>query len=250
MKLYCQSQRKHQKTITMYNFAHSMKFFAILKMKLVVTILLMLPFGVVNLIGQSVPERAAEARGRTILEATRNKLKTFQALRFHFTYTMENTQQNITETLKGEFLVQGDRYFMTLGNNRFISDGITTWSYMAELNEVYINLLANDQETLTPTSILNDFEEKFRARHVRQETQNGRRVEIIDLTPIGAHLFFKYRVAIDSNTGMVVSTTAHDREGGTFTYRIDRVETNPRIPQGTFRFNAQEFPGIEVVDLR
>lgn len=199
---------------------------------------------------QTQPERAAEVRGRTILENTRNKLRALQAMRLHFTYTMENQNQNISETLTGEFLVQGDRYFMRLGENRFISDGVTTWSYIAELNEVYINLLANEEETLTPTSILNNFEEKFNARHIRQETHQGRRVEIVDLVPRGPHLFFKYRVAVDASTGMVVYTIAYDREGGTFTYQIDRMENNPRIPQGIFTFNANQFPGIEVVDLR
>lgn len=207
-------------------------------------------FANITAVAQNQPERAAELRGRTILENTRNKLRATQAMRLHFTYTMENQNQNITETLTGEFLVQGDRYFMKLGENRFISDGVTTWSYIAELNEVYINLLANEEEAITPTSILNNFEEKFNARHIRQETHQGRRVEIVDLVPRGPHLFFKYRVAVDASTGMIVYTIAHDREGGTYTYHIDRMETNPRIPQGTFTFNTNQFPGIEVVDLR
>lgn len=199
---------------------------------------------------QNQQERAAEAKGNQLLNEASQHIKSFRALRLFFTYTMENTSKNEKESMKGELISQGDRYHMSLGGNLFISDGVNTWSYLKEMNEVYINTLENSEGGMTPTSILNDFESQFRAKHIRQETHNGRRVEIIDLVPRTPQVFYKYRVALDASSRMMVYTIAHDREGGTYTYNIDRVETNPVIQAGQFTFNQANFPGIEVVDLR
>ncbi|HSV89339.1 MAG TPA: outer membrane lipoprotein carrier protein LolA [Bacteroidales bacterium] len=199
---------------------------------------------------QATPERQAETRGQQMLRATRDQIRSFDALRIFFTFHMENTALNSSETQTGELLLRGDRYNMKLGDNRFISDGVTTWSYVAELNEVYINNIGDSEEALTPTALLDDFENRFRARHMRRETHQGKPVEIIDLLPKTPHTFHMYRVAIDPDTHMLVYTIAFDREGGTFKHSIDRFEANPRIPANAFTFDATRFPGLEVIDLR
>ncbi len=199
---------------------------------------------------QNQQERAAEAKGNQLMMEASQHIKSFRALKIFFSYDMENTSKNTKESMKGELISQGDRYHMSLSGNLFISDGTNTWTYLKDMNEVYINTLANSEGGITPTSILNDFEGQFRAKHIRQETHMGRRVEIIDLVPRAPQLFYKYRVALDASTKMLVYTIAHDREGSTYTYTMDRIETNPTIAAGQFTFSAANFPGIEVVDLR
>jgi outer membrane lipoprotein carrier protein len=203
-----------------------------------------------TLIAQSQQDRAAEAKGEQLLKEASQHIKSFRALKIQFTYEMENSGQNVKETMKGELLSQGDRYNMSLSGNLFISDGTNTWSYLEEMNEVYVNLLENTEGGLTPTSILNEFETQFKAKHIRQETHKGKRVEVIDLVPTTPQAFYKYRVALDAASKMLVYTIAYDREGGTYTYTMDRVETNPTIPAGQFTFTASRFPGVEVIDLR
>lgn len=200
--------------------------------------------------GQNQPERAAEATGNQLMKDARQHIKSFRSLKIFFTYNLENSSKNLRESVKGELISQGDRYHMSLSGNLFVSDGVNTWTYLKEMNEVYINTLANSEGGLTPTSILNDFETQFRAKHIRRESHQGRSVEIIDLVPRTPQVFFKFRVALDATTKMLVYTIAYDREGGTYTYTIDRVETNPAITPQQFTFNAANFPGIEVVDLR
>lgn len=214
------------------------------------SIIFFLVFLVSAITAQTQQDRLAEQKGQELLKEASQHIRSFRALKIHFTYEMENTSQNVKETMKGDVIMQGDRYRMNLNGNLFISDGINTWSYIEEMNEVYINLLEDSDGGLTPTSILNEFETQFRAKHIRQETHKGKRVEIIDLVPITPQAFYKYRVAIDAATKMLVYTIAYDREGGEYTYTIDRVETNPGISANLFTFNANNFPGIEIIDLR
>jgi outer membrane lipoprotein carrier protein len=218
-------------------------------MKKYISLTFLLLFSV-SLFAQSQEDRAAEAKGEQLLKEASQHIKSFRALKIQFTYEMENSGQNVKETMKGELLSQGDRYNMSLSGNLFISDGTNTWSYLEEMNEVYVNLLENTEGGLTPTSILNEFETQFKAKHIRQETHKGKRVEVIDLVPTTPQAFYKYRVALDAASKMLVYTIAYDREGGTYTYNMDRVETNPTIPAGQFTFTASRFPGVEVIDLR
>lgn len=199
---------------------------------------------------QTQQDRAAEVKGEQLLKEASQQIKSYRSLKIQFTYEMENAQLNVKESMKGELLSQGDRYHMLVDGNLFISDGVNTWSYLEEMNEVYVNLLENSEGGLTPTSIINEFETQFRARYIRQETHKGKRVEIIDLVPIAPQAFYKYRVALDTTSKMLVYTIAYDREGGTYTYNIDRVEPNASIPAGQFTFNASRFPGVEIIDLR
>jgi len=219
-------------------------------MKKSISIIFLLVFFVSSLTAQSQQDRLAEQKGQQLLKEASQHIKSFGTLKIHFTYEMENASQNVKEVMKGEVISQGDRYRMNLDGNLFVSDGKNTWSYIEEMNEVYINLLENSEGGLTPTSILNEFETQFRAKHIKQETHNGKRVEIIDLVPTTPQAFYKYRVAIDATSKMLVNTIAYDREGGIYTYTLDRVETNPTVSANQFTFNAASFPGIEIIDLR
>jgi len=198
----------------------------------------------------SNPSRPSEVRGANLVREASKAIKVNDSYRITFTLEMENSSLNTKETDNGVLIIGGDRYFMEVGGNIFVSDGTTSWSYFRETNEVHIDLLENNPENPTPTSILNDFERKFRARHIRQETHKGRSVEIVDLLPRSAHVFHKIRIAIDSRTNMLVYTIAFDREGGTTKFSFDRVEPNPVLTGDRFTFNPRNFPGIEVVDLR
>ncbi|MEE4178593.1 MAG: outer membrane lipoprotein carrier protein LolA [Bacteroides sp.] len=199
--------------------------------------------------GQSEPDRAAEVKGTEMLQQASAKLKTYRSMKIQFTYEMGHGEQ-VIEAMKGELISQGDRYRMEVDDNLFISDGINTWSYLDEMEEVYVNLLENNEGGLTPTSILEEFETQFRAKHIRQESHQGKQVEIIDLVPKTPQAFFKFRVALDPSTKMLVYTIAYDREGGTYTYRIDRFEGNPEVADSLFTFNASDYPDAEVIDLR
>lgn len=199
--------------------------------------------------GQSEQDRAAELKGTELMKQASAKLKTYRSMKIQFTYEMGQGEQ-VVEAMKGELVSQGDRYRMEMDDNLFISDGIITWSYIDEMEEVYVNLLENNEGGFTPTSILEGFETQFKAKYIKQETYLGKQVEIIDLVPLMPQAFYKLRVALDPSTKMLVYTIAYDREGGTYTYRIDRFEANPEVDASIFTFKASDFPDVEVIDLR
>lgn len=199
---------------------------------------------------QDQPPRAFEEKGSELLRKASEKLRAFSTVKIEFSYIMENPNQDIREEMTGTLVSKGDKYNMSVGGNVFISDGTTVWAYMEDLDEVHINLVENSDGALTPTSILEEFDSQYKATFIRQEQQQGQLVDIIDLVPNAPQVFFKYRVALDARTNNMVSATAHDRHGGTYTYTINKFETNTPVADSQFSFSESAYPDVEVIDLR
>lgn len=194
--------------------------------------------------------RVYEERGAQLLKTASEKLKALKSVKITFTYEMANERQDIEEIMEGVLFSQGNKYNMKVGDNQFISDGTNVWSYMEEIGEVQVNLVENTDGALTPTSILEEFDQQYKSTFIRQESHLGRQVDIVDLVPNQPQTFFKYRLALDARTNMMVYAIAYDRHGGTYTYSIKSLESNISIPPATFSFIPGNFPGIEVIDLR
>lgn len=208
-------------------------------------------FFTVTLFAQTAHQPRAEQMATDLLTKASNKLKSFRTMEVDFTYTMENTSMDIVETMSGKVYSKGDKYRMTLGDNIFISDGETVWNYIDDMYEIQINYVENMEGGLTPTALLDNFGDEYDGRYVRQETYNGKTVDIIDVIPNTPQSFFKYRIALNTSDQMLVFTTAYDRHGGTYTYTLDNTRSNHEISDSLFEFNRSDFPlDADVIDLR
>ena len=200
---------------------------------------------------QTEHETAWEQKASELVKKASEKIKDYRSMEVEFTYTMENSQMDITETMSGKVYTKGDKYRMLLGDNVFISDGKTVWNFIDDLWEIHINRLENMEGGLTPTALLDNFETEYRGKFIRQENHKGRMVDLIDMIPVTPQSFFKYRLAIDATNQTLVYTIAYDRHGGTYTYSIDTLKPNINIDDSMFVFNRADFPeSIDIIDLR
>jgi outer membrane lipoprotein carrier protein len=204
-----------------------------------------------TLFAQTDHHPRAEQMANELLTKASNKIKSFRTMEVEFTYKMENTSMEIVETMTGKVYSKGDKYRMVIGDNVFISDGETVWNYLDDMYEIHINYVENMEGGLTPTALLDNFSDEYRGRFVRQETFNGKTVDIIDLVPNTPQSFFKYRIALNASDHMLVYTIAYDRHGGTYTYTLGRTRTNHEIDDKLFVFNRADFPSdVDIIDLR
>lgn len=200
---------------------------------------------------QTAQETPAERKAIDLLGKASQKIKAYSTMEVEFSYVMENSEMGIEERMSGTIYSSGDKYRMILGDNIFISDGVTVWNYIDDMYEIHINTVENAEGGLTPTALLENFETEYRGKFIRQESHNGRMVDLIDLVPNTPQAFFKYRVAIDASDQSLVYTIAYDRHGGTYTYNIDDLTANTQIPASHFTFNREDFPeNADVVDFR
>jgi outer membrane lipoprotein carrier protein len=214
------------------------------------TILLLFSMLATTLPGAMGQQLAYDQKGEELLKSASQKIQGYRSFEIDFSYSMENQEMGIAETMEGKLLSKGDQYHMSVGGNLFISDGINVWTYIEEFNEVHLSLAEDTEGGMTPTSLFDEFETQFRSRYIRQERHQGRLVDLVDLTPHQPQAFFKYRVALDASDQELVYTIAYDRHGGTYTYSVNEFRVDPAVPENTFTFDPARYPDLEVIDLR
>jgi outer membrane lipoprotein-sorting protein len=200
----------------------------------------------------AVTAKAQDTKAKTILDGVAQLTKSYSSIEIEFTYTMENKKSSIKESKSGTALMKGDKYWLSFSGQVIISDGKTQWTHIKDNNEVHINTLEpDDEQHMNPATLLTSYDKDFTPKFIKEETQGGKTVQILDLTPITPRSYFKIRLTIDKAKKQIISSVVHDKNGAsTYTYLISKFTPNKAVPDSKFTFNAKDFPGIEVIDLR
>ncbi len=187
-----------------------------------------------------------DKKAKTVLDEVSAKTKAFKTIKIEFTYKMENPGQNISESFSGTLLSKGDSYKLMFSGQEVISDGKTVWTFLKDANEVQINEATKDDDSFTPTNLLTTYSENFKAKML-QETA---KLYVIELTPVQKKNINKVKVSIDKARKIVSSLTIFDKNGSTYTYTVNKFETDLPYKDTMFTFKASDHPGVEVIDMR
>ncbi|MFH1121474.1 MAG: outer membrane lipoprotein carrier protein LolA [Bacteroidota bacterium] len=187
-----------------------------------------------------------DKKARAILDEVSAKTKTYKSIRIEFTYKMENTAQKINESYKGVLISKGDKYKLTFSGQEVMSDGKTVWTFVKDANEVQINDVSKDDDSFTPTNLLNTYNENYKARLIDETAKQ----KVIELIPVQKKNFNKVRVSIETSRKMVSSLLIFDKNGSIYTYQVSKFETDLPYTDNSFVFRNAEHPGVEVVDMR
>jgi outer membrane lipoprotein carrier protein len=188
----------------------------------------------------------SDKKARTILDEVSAKTKTYKSIRIEFTYKMENTAQKINDSYKGVLISKGDKYKLSFSGQEVMSDGKTAWTFVKDANEVQINDVNKDDDSFTPTNLLNTYNENYKAKIIEETPK----VKVIELTPIQKKNFNKVRISIETARKMVSSLAIYDKNGSVYTYQVVKFEVDLPFSDNTFIFKNADHPGIEIVDMR
>lgn len=206
------------------------------------------------MVGSSVGLMAqSETKAKSILAEVSNKYKNYDVIKTDFSYTLENPQAKIKETQTGTLYVKSkaNKYKIILKGQELISDGKNQWTYLKADKEVQLSEVDNSSEALNPARIFTIYEKGFKSLYTNDTKVNGRLVHNIDLTPTDAkRSFFKVRLQIDKLSKQISNAVIFDKNGNRYTYTIKTFTPNVKVPESTFAFDAKQYPGVEVVDLR
>lgn len=214
-------------------------------MKTIMILGILLPFLALSSFAQT-----SDPVAKAILDKVTKKTQSYETMKFEFTYTMVDTKEGINESKSGSIYIKGDKYRLYIADQIVICDGVTIWTYLKEDNEVQINDVDpnNDQ---TPNKMLTTYGENYKAKFIKEIPKGGKMIQIIDLTPNTAKSYYKVRLEIDKTESMVVSSTIYDKnQTTTYTYRVDVFTPNPKVAESRFTFNAADYPGVTVNDMR
>jgi outer membrane lipoprotein carrier protein len=199
-----------------------------------------------------IKAEAQDNKAKTILDGVCQQTKSYSSIEIEFTYTMKNTKNNVNETKKGTACMKGDKYWLSFSGQTIISDGKTQWTYIKDNNEVTINNVdPNDDQSMNPSKLLTSYDKSFTPKFIKEEVRNGKTLQILDLTPLKGRSYFKIRVEIDKAQKQIVNSIVYDKNGtSTYTYSVVKFTPNKTIADTKFTFDAKNYPGVEVIDMR
>ncbi len=210
---------------------------------------ILLGFGIMALT-TAVFAQGKDPKATALLDEVSTKTKAYKTIQADFTYTMENKQAKINETKTGVLLVSGDKYKLTASGQVVICDGKTVWTYLKESNEVQVNNLENKDDALTPSKLLTSYNKNYKATIIKDRDAADPSLEAIELIPNTQKNFTKAVLIVDKTKKQVRAFKLFDKSGNIFTYKVTKFLTDVRATASDFTFDASNFPGVDVIDMR
>lgn len=188
-------------------------------------------------------------KAESIIEEITNKTQSYKTVEFEFTFTYEDPSgDDISE--KGKLTISGDKYILEIEGQKVICDGITMWTYIEDAWEVQINAIEEDDESITPTKLLTSYNENYKARLEKEYKEDGVNYQRIELKPQEGKKWIKLDVIVNADKNEISEITIHDKNGGKVKYKIDKLTPDIEINDAAFTFNPEDYPDVEVVDMR
>lgn len=185
-----------------------------------------------------------------ILKSLASKYAAYSSMKIDYTYKCEKNGK-VLDSKSGLMTVKGDKYTFTFGNQTSFCDGKTLWNYQKDVNEVSVfEYIEEEDNLLNPAKILSDWDKEYRAKFIREETENNKVVQIIDLMPLNSSSFYKIRLVIEKAKKEIVSISAFEKDNTIYSYHIDKMIVNTSMDDSLFVFDMSKYPGVDVNDMR
>jgi len=181
---------------------------------------------------------------------TVTKLKSLQA---DFVINIDDRKENLSRSEKGKFLLSGNKYKLTTGKDEIFYDGTTMWTYNSEFNEVIITEPIDNNNDIfsNPMLLLSIYKNDFKYRYIDEITVGVERFHEIDLYP--EDLSEPYvRIKLLINTLSFIPEIIHmqGKDGVDYTITFTNISSDKDVTDSAFRFNAQSYSRVEVIDMR
>jgi len=192
-----------------------------------------------------------DSKVKAILNDLSKEIKSYALIKIDFTTKIENKSNNTNESKDGTIWLKGDKYRLQISGQTVICDGKTVWTYIKDANEIQINTVQADEDAITnPLNLINSWEKNYKPKLIKEAAEGGKTVQTIDLTPLKNKSYHKVRLKIDKNKKQIIQSTVYDKNGSTFSYIVKTFVTNQTVNDSFFTYNAAEFPGAEINDMR
>lgn len=198
----------------------------------------------ISLFGQSAKE--AEKLVKNVID----KMSSYDNFSAKLSYTMVNIEMDINEKKTGTILVSGDKYRVEMEGQIIYSDGETIWTYIVDSEEVLVSDASDDEGGISPTSILTNYDENYKSSFDNDKKYKNSEIKKIDLKTSEDKGFQKLSLIINQSKLSLESFSIYDMNGSVFTYHIIDLEPNIDLEEGTFTFNVEKYPNVEVIDMR
>jgi outer membrane lipoprotein carrier protein len=190
---------------------------------------------------------AQDAKAKAILDGVSSNLKTLKSLKANFSLAISKTKEKKSGTVS----MKGTKYFINMGAQEIYCDAKTIYTYVKSANEVTINDIDPNENTLSPTKLFTNFYDKeFTSKFIGEKKIGTSTIATILLTPTKAKQFTKVELMVDVAKKIITGGKVYEKNGNIMSYTISGFSANATVADNVFVWDAKKHPKVEVVDLR
>jgi outer membrane lipoprotein-sorting protein len=203
-------------------------------------------------------------KARLILDEVSKTAKAYSTISATFAITVKQAN-GTTDVKNGSVVMKSGKYKIVLDNKvkevikkeEYYNDGKTTWVYIEKDKEVTIDYAPDPtkkkaENSISPNDIFTIHEKGFKYTFVKEETQNGRVVQLINLIPEKPEKknYHTVKLTIDKVKKQIVNVVFMNKDGSSITYNVKTFTPNTEVPDTTFQFDLKAHPGVQVIEMR
>lgn len=196
-----------------------------------------------------VPLSLSAQSARTILDATAARLSAPGGIKAKFKATQFNGSA-VEGEASGTLLLRGRAYQVTTNELLTWYDGTTQWSMMKGSDEVNVTTPSeSEQAQLNPATLINIYKQGYKYTMSRS-TLRGHKTFVVHLIAKSSKAYYS-DIYVDVEQGTYTPLCFRAKHDGNW-MRLSVLSfmSGLNLPASDFVFPANDYPDVEVIDLR
>ena len=194
----------------------------------------------------------SSAESKAILDKASQLFEQSEGVKLSFILAPDSSDGGDFEPQEGVAFIKRNKFKLDMPYSTTWFDGTTQWVLLKDANEVNISSpTAEDLVSISPLGLLNMYKTNYTLKSPTTRTFNGNATTEIEMIPINKWQDFeRLTIAIDKKTNSVVMVRFTTRDGSKNKLTISNYNSNNKYTNDLFKFNKNNHPGVEIIDLR
>ena len=180
---------------------------------------------------------------KQLLDEVNAKVKSSTNIAIDFKYVLQNTEENVKQEMRGDVVLQGDKYVLNAFGVTRIFDGKTLYTISPEDEEVTISSdNSEDESTITPSAMLSFYQEGYTYQMDIVQSVQGRKIQYVKLIPIDSNAEIQnVLLGIDINTKHIYNLIEVGSNNTKTTITVNSFKTNEPLSKTLFTFDERKY---------
>ena len=180
---------------------------------------------------------------KKLLDEVNTIAKSYDNISIGFKYVLVNTEENIKQEMRGDVVLQGDKYVLNAFGVTRIYDGKTLYNISPEDEEVTISSEnTEDENTITPSKMLSFYKDGYNYEMDIVQNVKGRKIQYVKLIPIDSNSEIKnVFLGIDVKTKHIYNLIEVGVNNTKTTITVNSFKTNEPLSKTLFTFDEKKY---------
>lgn len=188
----------------------------------------------------------AQGSAEALLEKAVAVIKSDAAVQMDYDYTVYDDDGVIVYSDNGTMKLDNDRYSLVMENMKVWCDGKVQWSYMKDIDEVYITGADSEEaQNLSPLYIM----EKYRENYSMALVDKGASAMVV-LTSKESEEVERLELVIDKETARLQSLFVYMPAQGKVEVFLNNYVAKCSFGRKEYECPVNAFPTAEIIDMR